>query len=72
MFFNGLFILEKGYTTELIQFTREDGSLIAGLRFWDFILSTSLDIMFPLASVAFVPPSVADCFVQVPKRYKFK
>lgn len=61
MLFNGLFILEKGYITELIQFRREDGSLIAALRFWDFILSTSLDTMFPLASV--VPLSVADCFV---------
>lgn len=47
MFFNGLFILEKGYITELIQFSRVDGSLIAVLRFWDFILSTSLGITFP-------------------------
>lgn len=48
MFFNGLLILEKGYRTELIQFSRVDGSLIAVLRFWDFILSASLDIMFLL------------------------
>lgn len=63
MFFNGLFILEKGFTTELIQFSREDGSLIAVFKYWDFILSTRPYIMFPLAPVAFVPPSVADCFV---------
>lgn len=47
------FVVEKCYPTELIQFSRQDASLIEALRFWVPIMSTFPDIKLPLASVAF-------------------